>query len=59
MESKCLLRGILCIKFAISNKVKNKIGTEKLTTINDIDIKPVSSKYFFCIVRRKNYEDYM
>lgn len=47
IESRCLARGILYIEFVISSKLKDKIGLEKLTAINDVDIKLVSTKHFF------------
>ena len=60
MQEKCLTHGIFCIKFAIDSKVKNKIGTEKLIAVdNDIEIKPISAKYFFCIARKKDHEGYI
>ena len=60
MESGCLARGVPCVEFAIGNKAKNRIGTEKLSATNsDIDIKPVNAKHFFRMARQKDYERYI
>ena len=58
-EKKYLLRGIPCIKFAIDSKLKNKIRDKKLTAMDDIDIKPVNAKHFFCMACQKGYKGYM
>ena len=59
MKEKYLLRGIPSIKFAIGSKLRDKIRPDKPKTDNDINIKPVSAKHFFWIVRRKNHKGYM
>ena len=62
MESGCLARSVPCAKFAVSSKVKNRIGADKLTAVNpdvDIDIKPVNAKHFFRMARQKNHEKYI
>ena len=48
IEKKCFSLDILCVKFAVDNKAKHKIKDKKFTTVDDIDIKPVSAKHFFC-----------
>lgn len=60
IESGCFLRDILCIKFAIGNKVKDKIRAKKFTAVdNNIEIKPVNAKHFFQIAYQKDHEGYM
>ena len=61
MESRCLARGVPCVKFAIGSKAKNKIGTDKLTAIDpgDIDIKPVNAKHFFQMAQKRDHERYI
>ena len=60
MEKKCLLHGILCIEFAISSKLRDKINPDnRQNDDNDIEIKPVSAKFFFWIVRQKDHKVYI
>ena len=58
-RKKCLSHGVLCVEFAVDSKIKHKIEDEKLTAVDDIDIKPVNAKHFFCMARQKGYKDYM
>ena len=60
VESKCLACGILCVKFAIGSKTKNRIKVEKLTAVNsNIDIKLVNAKYFFQMARQRDHKVYI
>ena len=54
MEKKCLLNEKSCIKFAMGYKLKHKIGPNKLTAGEDIDIQQVSVKHFFWIAQKKD-----
>ena len=54
IEKEYLLRGIPCIKFAISSKLRDKIRPDKPKAVdNDIDIKPISAKHFFRMAQKK------
>ena len=61
IENRCLACGVPCVEFAISSKAKNKIQTEKLTTVDprDIDIEPVNAKHFFRMACQKDHKGYI
>ena len=60
IEKRYLLRSIPYIEFAIDSKLRDKIEPDKpKVSDNDIKIKPVSTKHFFRIARRKDYKSYM
>ena len=59
MEKGCLLNGKSCIKFAVSCKLKYKIGPNKPTASGDIDIQQVSAKHFFQMAQKKDHKGYL
>ena len=58
-----LAHGILCVKFAIGNKVKNIIEADKFTAVDpediDIDIKPINAKHFLQMAQKQDHKDYI
>ena len=60
MEKNCLSRGMPCIEFAVGNKLKNVIESKKPAAVNSgINIQPVNTKYFFCIVQKKGHKGFL
>ena len=57
IEKNCFSHSILCIKFAVGNKVKNILKSEKLTAVDsEINIQLVNAKYFFRMIQKKTQE---
>ena len=60
MEKDCLSRGMPCIEFAVGNKLKNVIGSEKPATVDArIDIQSVNTKHFFCMAQKKRHKGFL
>ena len=62
IKSGCLAHGVPCVEFAIGSKARNRIGADKLITVDlniDIDIKPVNAKHFFRMAQKKTTKKYI